>query len=116
ASQRLCTWHSNFGSTAVTLIAHFLVSDPKIGMPSLEQVKELCSDLLKGFTFLYLNQDSEKPVGIFQSCFILYLLGHAHMHSCAGVPDIPELKIGGPKEVGIKGALALTCAVVCIMF
>ncbi|KIM51189.1 hypothetical protein SCLCIDRAFT_33648 [Scleroderma citrinum Foug A] len=80
ASQQLCTWHSNFGSTAVTLIAHFLVSNKKIGMPSLKQ-----------------------------SCFVLYRLGHAHLRPCGGAPDIPELRIGNPKETGIKGALALTC-------
>ena len=29
AYQRLCQWRSNFGSTAITLITHFLVSDKK---------------------------------------------------------------------------------------
>ncbi|KIM56147.1 hypothetical protein SCLCIDRAFT_133291, partial [Scleroderma citrinum Foug A] len=100
--QQLCMWHSNFGSTAVTLIAHFLVSNTKL-------VEGLCSDLLKGLTFLYSNQDSEKPENLFQSCFVLYLLGHAHLRPCGGAPDIPELRIGDPKETGIKGALALTC-------
>ena len=86
-------------------------------MPSLKQVEGLCSDLLKGLAFLYSNQDSETPENLFQSCFILYLLGHAHLHPCGGAPDIPELRmIGDPKETGIKGALALTCVAVCIAF
>ena len=85
-------------------------------MLSLKQVKGLCSDLLKGLTFLYSNQDSEKPENLFQSCFVLYLLGHAHLRPCGGAPDIPELRIGDPKETGIKGALALTCVAVCIAF
>ena len=113
ASQRLCTWRSNFGSTAVALIAHFLVSNKKIGVPSLQQVEELCSGLLKDLAVLYPNQDSEKPANLFQSCFVFYLLGHAHLRPCAGAPDIPELSIGDPKNTGIKGALALTCAAVC---
>ena len=113
ASQRLCTWRSNFGSTAVAIIAHFLVSNKKIGVLSLQQVEELCSGLLKGLAVLYPNQDSEKPANLFQSCFVLYLLGHAHLRPCAGAPDIPELSIGDPKNTGIKGALALTCAAVC---
>ncbi|KAI6008313.1 hypothetical protein F5J12DRAFT_892293 [Pisolithus orientalis] len=73
------TWHSNFGSIAITLITHFLVSDPEIGMLSLAQAQELCSKLLEGFTFLYVDQDSHKPENIFQSYFILFLLGHMHL-------------------------------------
>ena len=82
-------------------------------MPSLQQVEELCSGLLKDLAVLYPNQDSEKPANLFQSCFVFYLLGHAHLCPCAGAPDIPELSIGDPKNTGIKGALALTCAAVC---
>ncbi|KAI6145843.1 hypothetical protein BKA82DRAFT_4016052 [Pisolithus tinctorius] len=111
ACQRLCQWHSNFGSTAITLITHFLVLDPEIGMPSLTQAQELCSKLLEGFAFLYSDQDSRKLENIFQSYFVLYLLGHAHLQPCADSPDVPKLKIRELKNTGIKGMLALTCAV-----
>ncbi|KAI5996842.1 hypothetical protein F5J12DRAFT_785265 [Pisolithus orientalis] len=110
ACQQLCQWHSNFGSTAITLIAHLLVLDPEIGMPSLTQDQELCSKLLEGFTFLYSDQDSHKLENIFWSYFVLYLLGHTHLQPCADSPDVPKLKIRELKNTGIKGTLALTCA------
>ncbi|KAI5986087.1 hypothetical protein F5J12DRAFT_973834 [Pisolithus orientalis] len=100
----------NFGSTAITLITHFLVSDPEIGMLSLTQAQELCSKLLEGFAFLYSDQDSHKPENIFQSYFVLYLLGHTHLWPCGDSPDVPKLKIRELKNTGIKGTLALTCA------
>ncbi|KIN97123.1 hypothetical protein M404DRAFT_161325, partial [Pisolithus tinctorius Marx 270] len=106
----LCQWRSNFGSTAITLITHFLVSDPEISMLSLAQAQELCSKLLEGFTFLYVDQDSCKPENIFQSYFVLFLLGHMHLRPCADSPDVPKLKIRELKKIGIKGALALCCA------
>ncbi|KAI5998411.1 hypothetical protein F5J12DRAFT_895601 [Pisolithus orientalis] len=117
ACQRLCQWCSNFGSTAITLIAHFLVLDPEIGVLSLTQAQELCSNLLEGFAFLYSDQDSHKLENIFQSYFVLYLLGHAHLQPCDDSPDVPKLKIRELKNTGIKGALALTCAAVmsCIL-
>ena len=116
ACQQLCQWCRNFGSTAIALVTHFLVSDPEIGMPSLAQAQELCSDLLENIRFLYLDQDSGKPENLFQSYFVLYLLGHAHLCPCADSPDVPDLKIGELKKSGVKGVLALTCAAVCIAF
>ena len=116
ACQRLCQWRSNFGSTAIAPIAHFLVSNPEIGVPSLAQAQELCSKLLEDFTFLYSDQNPRKPENIFQSYFVLYLIGHAHLRPCADSPDVPQLKIGDLKKFGVKGALALTCAAVCIAF
>ena len=116
AYQRLCQWRSNFGSTAITLITHFLVSDKKIGVPSLGEIQGLCSELLEDFEFLYLDQDFRKPENIFRSPFVLFLLGHAHLRPCADSPDVPELKIEDLKKLGIKGALALTCTAVCITF
>ena len=116
ACQWLCQWHSNFGSTAIALIAHFLVLNPEIGVPSLAQVQELCSKLLEDFTFLYSDQNPHKPENIFQSYFVLYHLGHAHLCPCADSPDVPGLKIRDLKKFGVKGVLALTCAAVCITF
>ncbi|KAI5982898.1 hypothetical protein F5J12DRAFT_788024 [Pisolithus orientalis] len=56
------------------------------------------------------DQDSHKLENIFQSYFVLYLLGHTHLWPCADSPDVPKLKIRELKNTGIKGALALTCA------
>jgi len=112
ACQRLCHWRGNFGSTAVALVAHFLVSDKRIGVPSPGQVRQLCSDLVHELEFVYSTPDRQK----FHSHFVLYLLGHAHLRPCADSPNIPELGVGDQKNVGIKGALALTCAVVRIAF
>ncbi|KAI6010847.1 hypothetical protein F5J12DRAFT_781821 [Pisolithus orientalis] len=112
----LCVNNSASGAATLDplqllLITHFLVLDPEIGVPSLAQAQELCSKLLEGFAFLYVDQDSRKPENIFWSYFILFLLGHAHLRPCADSPDVPKLKIRELKKIGVKGVLALCCAV-----
>ncbi|KAG2134173.1 uncharacterized protein EDB93DRAFT_1254605 [Suillus bovinus] len=68
-TQRLCTWHSNFGSTAIALIANFLASlreseDEDEDKNENENENEntdrrekfmtqMAASLLKGFTFLF---------------------------------------------------------------
>ncbi|KAI6045509.1 hypothetical protein EDC04DRAFT_2636074 [Pisolithus marmoratus] len=78
ADDHYCIWHRNFGSTAITVISHFLVSDLNSAVPSPPEVQLKCSKLL------------DKPSTIFQSYFVLYLLGHAHIQTCAS-PNMLKL-------------------------
>ncbi|KAI6021264.1 hypothetical protein EDC04DRAFT_2607163 [Pisolithus marmoratus] len=100
ANQCLCTWHNNFTSKGINIIAHYLVSNPEIGGPSSANVKKMCSALLKDFTFIYLDQDMSKLMNAFWSHFILFLLSHTHLCPCAGCPDIPQLKTKDFKKKG----------------
>ncbi|KAI6039692.1 hypothetical protein EDC04DRAFT_2682412 [Pisolithus marmoratus] len=102
-------WHSNLGSTTITVISHFLVSDLNSAMPSLPKVWLKCSKLLDKLAFLYSDQETLNPKTIFQLYFILYLLGHAHIQACTGSSNMLKLIFEDLKRTGIKGALALTC-------
>ncbi|KAI5988135.1 hypothetical protein EDC04DRAFT_2819486, partial [Pisolithus marmoratus] len=82
-------WCSNFGSTAITVISHFLPSPPEL----LDKLDKLANP---------------QPSTIFQSYFILYLLGHVHIQACTS-PNMLKLIFEDLKRTGIKGALALTC-------
>ncbi|KAI6012221.1 hypothetical protein EDC04DRAFT_2579953 [Pisolithus marmoratus] len=110
ASQRLCQWRSNFGSTAITVISHFLVSDVNSAVPSLPEVRSKCSELLDNLAFLYSDPETLDPKTVFRSYFVLFLLGHAHIQACTGSPNMLNLISEDLKRTGIKGALALTCA------
>ncbi|KAI6037078.1 hypothetical protein BKA83DRAFT_14508, partial [Pisolithus microcarpus] len=111
ANQHLCTWCNNFASTGINIIAHYLVSNPEIGVPSSADVKKMCSALLKDLAFIYLDQDMSKSMNAFWSHFVLFLLAHAHLRPCAGCPDIPQLKTKDLKKWGIKGVTATVCSV-----
>ncbi|KAI6024360.1 hypothetical protein EDC04DRAFT_2724916 [Pisolithus marmoratus] len=103
-------WCSNFGSTAITVISHFLVLDLNSAVPSPPKVWSECSKLLDKLAFLYSDQETLDPKTIFQSYFMLYLLGHVHIQACAS-PNMLKLIFKDLKRTGIKGALALTCTV-----
>ncbi|KAI6008459.1 hypothetical protein EDC04DRAFT_2907173 [Pisolithus marmoratus] len=64
-SQQLCQWRSNFGSTAITVISHFLVSDLNSAVPSPPEVWLKCSKLLDKLVFLYSDQETLNPKTIF---------------------------------------------------
>ncbi|KAI6004447.1 hypothetical protein F5J12DRAFT_783420 [Pisolithus orientalis] len=111
----LMVWCSNFGSTAITIIAHFLVAGPinNIDAKSMDlpAIQETCNDLLERFSFLCQDLDHQNPTNTFHSQFILQLLAHTHLQSCVGCPDIPALRMDTLKAFGVQGALALSCAV-----
>ncbi|KAI6024353.1 hypothetical protein EDC04DRAFT_2606521 [Pisolithus marmoratus] len=104
ANQHLCMWCNNFTSMVINIIAHYLISNPEIGVPSSADVKKMCSALLKDLTFIYLDQDMSKLTNAFWSHFILFLLAHAHLHPCAGCPDIDQRF---KKKSGIKATREL---------
>ncbi|KAI5996390.1 hypothetical protein EDD15DRAFT_2365222 [Pisolithus albus] len=110
ANQHLCTWRNNFASMGINIIAHYLVSNPEIGVPSSADVKKMCSALLKDLAFIYLDQDTSKSMNAFHSHFILFLLAHAHLRPSAGCPDIPQLKTKDLKKWGTKGVTAIVCS------
>ncbi|KAI6155778.1 hypothetical protein BKA82DRAFT_4349007 [Pisolithus tinctorius] len=62
ATRRLGLWRSNFGSTAIALIAHFLASDPDDDARSATAVRRTCNKLIDGpLSFLYQDLDATNP-------------------------------------------------------
>ena len=89
ASQRLSVWHSNYGSTAIAIIAHFLSLEYKLvkgeikdaneikdademedanvlgkDMDERKSPQEICDDLLTGLAFLFKDLET-KPENAF---------------------------------------------------
>ncbi|KAI6112128.1 hypothetical protein EDD16DRAFT_1521590 [Pisolithus croceorrhizus] len=110
ATQQLSIWHSNFGSTALTIMAHFLASSDDTRHPG--TVWEMCKDLLDGLAFLFQDLDPMNSKNVYRSQLLLQLLAHTHLWSCVGCPDIPNLNTHSLKEYGIKGAISLCCAAI----
>ncbi|KAI5991907.1 hypothetical protein EDD15DRAFT_2168817 [Pisolithus albus] len=108
ATRRLSVWRSNFGSTALAIMAHFLASGTD--HTQLSDVRETCNELLDGLAFLYQDLDPSKPENAYRSQFLLQLLAHTHLRPCVGCPDVPKLDTSALKEHGVKGALSLSCA------
>lgn len=136
ASQWLSVWRSNYGSTAIAIIACFLSLEYKPVKGEIKDVDELedtdeledadvpgkdtderrspqeiCGDFMTGLAFLFKDLEA-KLENTFQSSFVLQLLGHTHLRPCFGCPDIPKLNTTALKAHGIKGALSLCCAAV----
>ncbi|KAI6110927.1 hypothetical protein EDD16DRAFT_1710592 [Pisolithus croceorrhizus] len=107
ATRRLSVWRSNFGSTALAIMAHFLASSTDDTQPP---VRETCNELLDGFAFLFQDLDPSKPENAYRSQFLLQLLAHTHLRPCIGCPDVPRLDTDALKEHGVKGAISLSCA------
>ncbi|KAI6107130.1 hypothetical protein EDD16DRAFT_1712631 [Pisolithus croceorrhizus] len=110
ATRRLSVWRSNFGSTALAIMAHFLASSTDDTQPP---VRETCNELLDGFAFLFQDLDPSKPENAYRSQFLLQLLAHTHLRPCIGCLDVPRLDTDALKEHGVKGAISLSCAAVC---
>ncbi|KAI5989264.1 hypothetical protein EDD15DRAFT_2171448, partial [Pisolithus albus] len=114
ATRRLSVWRSNFGSTALAIMAHFLASATDNTQPS--GVRETCNELLDGLAFLYQDLDPSKPENAYRSQFVLQLLAHTQLRPCIGCPDVPKLNTSALKEHGVQGALSLSCAAVSNTF
>ncbi|KAI6153198.1 hypothetical protein BKA82DRAFT_34262 [Pisolithus tinctorius] len=112
--RQLISLRSNFGSTTIAIIAHFLVAGPSNDIDAesmdLPTIRETYNDLLERFLFLYQDLNHQNPTNTFRSQFILQLLAHTHLRSCIGCPDILALRTDTLKVFGVQGALALSCA------
>ncbi|KAG1866428.1 hypothetical protein C8R48DRAFT_672169 [Suillus tomentosus] len=95
-NQHLCSWGSNFRSTAIALVTSFLatskdnnIDDNKDNKDDYEQ--ELAASLLENWAFLYEDLDNHDPNKIYQSVFILEMIESAHINATAGSLDVPAL-------------------------
>jgi hypothetical protein len=123
-TQRLCTWRSNFGSTAIALIANFLASlrehkdedeeedeDENENADSKEKfMTQMAASLLEGYAFLFADPDTCKASEIYHSVFILQMIATMHLNAIAGFIDVPELDTRALSSTKMESVIG-TCAV-----
>lgn len=64
-NQRVCEWHSGFGSTALAMVNAFFKADPK-SFSTDESCEVFARSLLDEFTFLFGTvKQTKNKVGIF---------------------------------------------------
>ncbi|KAG1858217.1 hypothetical protein C8R48DRAFT_775164 [Suillus tomentosus] len=94
-NQHIVSRRSNFGLTAITLIANFLAGskDNKDEDDNSDADFELtlAADLLDEWVFLYKDPDVHDPDQIYQSEFMLEIIESAHINAIARFLDVPAL-------------------------
>ncbi|KAG2059974.1 hypothetical protein BDR06DRAFT_967512 [Suillus hirtellus] len=123
----LCTWRSNFGSTAIALIANFLASlrehededeeedeDENENADSKEKfMTQMAASLLEGYAFLFVDPDTCKASEIYRSVFILQMIATMHLNAIAGFIDVPELDMRALSLTKMESVIG-ACAVALI--
>ncbi|KAG2073169.1 hypothetical protein BDR04DRAFT_1116517 [Suillus decipiens] len=118
-NQCLCSWHSNFRSTAIALITNFLVASKDNDICDEDNEddyeQELAASLLENWAFLYEDPENCDPDKIYQSVFMLEMIGSAHINATAGSLNVPvldtdALQLNGMQAVIAASAAALECA------
>ncbi|KAG1837667.1 hypothetical protein F4604DRAFT_1999623 [Suillus subluteus] len=114
-NQRLCSWRSNFGSTAITLVTNFLAAskdddneDDEDDTNDYEQV--LAANLLKDYAFLYEDPETCDPDQIYWSIFMLEMIEAAHINAVVGFLDVPALNTHGLHLTGMQAVIAASAA------
>ncbi|KAG1847895.1 hypothetical protein F4604DRAFT_1687915 [Suillus subluteus] len=112
---RICSWRSNFGSTAMALIANFLATskddenEDEDEDNDIDFEQTLAANLLDEWAFLYNDLDVRDPDQIYQSEFMLEMIESAHMNAIAGFLDGPVLNTDDLQLKGMQVVIA-TCA------
>ncbi|KAG1793707.1 uncharacterized protein HD556DRAFT_1476976 [Suillus plorans] len=114
-NQRLCSWRSNFGSTAIALVTNFLAAskadeddEDEDDTSDFEQV--LATNLLEDYAFLYEDPETRDPDQIYRSIFMLEMIEAAHINAIAGFLDVPALNTHGLHLNGMQAVIAACAA------
>ncbi|KAG2743103.1 hypothetical protein P692DRAFT_20747212 [Suillus brevipes Sb2] len=118
-NQRLCSWRSNFGSTAIALIANFLAAsrddengDDNDNDNGAEYEQGLATFLLENWAFLYEDPETRDADKIYRSVFMLELIESAHINAIAGFLDVPALNTDALQVKGMQAVIAASAAAV----
>jgi hypothetical protein len=118
-NQRLCSWRSNFGSTAIALIANFLAAsrddengDDDDDDDGAEYEQGLATFLLENWAFLYEDPETRDADKIYRSVFMLELIESAHINAIAGFLDVPALNTDALQVKGMQAVIAASAAAV----
>lgn len=116
-NQRLCSWRSNFRSTAIALVTNFLAAskadeddEDEDDTSDFEQV--LATNLLEDYAFLYEDPETRDPDQIYRSIFMLEMIEAAHINAIAGFLDVPALNTHGLHLNGMQAVIAACAAAV----
>ncbi|KAG2029319.1 hypothetical protein BDR03DRAFT_987833 [Suillus americanus] len=117
--QRICSWCSNFGSTAIALITSFLAAsrddendDNDDDNNGAEYEQGLATFLLKNWAFLYEDPETRDADKIYRSVFMLELIESAHINAIAGFLDVPALDTDALQLKGMQAVIAASAAAV----
>lgn len=115
-NQRICSWRSNFGSTAIALVTNFLAAsrdeendDDDDGT---EYEQGLATFLLENWAFLYEDPETRDADKIYRSVFMLELIESAHINAIAGFLDVPALNTDALQVKGMQAVIAASAAAV----
>ncbi|KAG0699340.1 hypothetical protein DFH29DRAFT_809189 [Suillus ampliporus] len=112
-NQCLCSWRSNFGSTAIVLVTNFMAShrDSESGDDDNAEFKQaLAEALLSQYAFLYENSDTCNPDEIYRSTFMLEMIETAHVNATTGFLEVPALNTRDLQLNGMQAIIA-ACAI-----
>ncbi|KAG2124120.1 hypothetical protein BD769DRAFT_1388925 [Suillus cothurnatus] len=111
-NQHICSWRSNFGSTAIALVANFLATS-KDNEDEDEDAKfeqTLAAELLKEWAFLYEDPEVRDPGQIYRSEFMLEMIEAAHLNAIAGFLDVPAINTDDLQLKGMQAVIAACAA------
>jgi hypothetical protein len=114
-NQRLCSWRSNFGSTAIALVTNFLVTSKNNETDEnvdADYEQELAASLLENWAFLYEDPDNRDPNKIYRSVFMMEMIESAHINATAGFLDVPALDTDTLQVKGMQAVIAASAAAV----
>ncbi|KAG1882421.1 hypothetical protein F4604DRAFT_1921599 [Suillus subluteus] len=115
-NQRICSWRSNFGSTAMALITNFLATskddenEDEDEDNDIDFEQTLAANLLDEWAFLYNDSDVRDPDQIYRSQFMLEMIESAHMNAIAGFLDVPVLNTDDLQLKGMQVVIAACAA------
>ena len=108
--QRLAEWRSGIGSTTICIMIDFFSKlDDNVDVPA------MAAKLFKDFAFLCEDPDQPCFEGMFQSSFLIELLGTTHLNDIMGYVDIHEWNtkdFAAGKDMA--GVLGMACAAVSL--
>jgi hypothetical protein len=117
-NQRICSWRSNFGSTAIALVANFLATskdnededDDEDDNDDANFEQTLAAELLKEWAFLYEDPEVRDPGQIYRSEFMLEMIEATHLNAIAGFLDVPAINTDDLQLQGMQAVIAACAA------
>ncbi|KAG2111381.1 hypothetical protein BD769DRAFT_1674374 [Suillus cothurnatus] len=127
ATQRLCMWWNNFGSTAIALVSNVLSSvnenidndeqadNDSIDVDTDSDAQEkimvhMAHTLLKDYAFLFADPNTCQTSEIYRSIFMLQMIATVHLNTFIGFVDMPELNTSALPSMQMEGVIS-ACAV-----
>ncbi|KAG2040102.1 hypothetical protein BDR03DRAFT_1008441 [Suillus americanus] len=111
-NQCICSWHSNFRSTAIALVANFLTTskDNEDEDEDANFEQTLAAELLQEWAFFYEDPEVCDPGQIYRSEFMLEMIKATHLNAIAGFLDVPAINTDDLQLQGMQAVIAACAA------